>query len=316
MKLFYIYYVIIFFLISIIYFSNNPNVRCSIGGTKFFDDILGLEIAHSKCLAYPKYKSFKTKFNEPAFEIFNDLDNEHRGRYQNVELKNEVKCPENSDVIIVLGQSNSANHLTNDENIKTKHLNFFNGRCYELTDPVLGASGKMHSFIPTLASKILTKEKLIFVTNAMSSSSITEWSNSNSDFSKYANNNILQLAKKNNLKYVIWNQGESDAYSNINYKEHFLLFKKNLLKNLDDNQIKNLNFIVTQTSICGRDQSYRDHVLNNYQKKLGKIDNIFVTEITDNLNLNYRYDKCHFNKFGIELITEEISQIINRLNAL
>ena len=31
-------------------------------------------------------------------------------------------------------------------------------------------------------------------------------------------------------------------------------------------------------------------------------------------DINYRFDNCHFNKFGTEKIAIEISKIINKLN--
>jgi hypothetical protein len=36
-----------------------------------------------------------------------------------------------------------------------------------------------------------------------------------------------------------------------------------------------------------------------------------VTNTTDNLDINYRFDDCHFNKFGTEKIAVEIAKIIN-----
>ena len=70
-------------------------------------------------------------------------------------------------------------------------------------------------------------------------------------------------------------------------------------------------WIITQTSICG---NKRDHVLNAQQKKLAQRDKVYITKVTDSLDINYRFDDCHFNKFGTEEIAIEISKIINKLN--
>ena len=70
-------------------------------------------------------------------------------------------------------------------------------------------------------------------------------------------------------------------------------------------------WIITQTSICG---NKRDHVLNAQQKKLAQRDKVYITKVTDSLDINYRFDDCHFNKFGTEKIAIEISNIINKLN--
>ena len=97
--------------------------------------------------------------------------------------------------------------------------------------------------------------------------------------------------------------------TDVDYVKEFKLFQKNLLKGLDKNKIKKLKYIITQTSICG---NIRDKVLNNQQKELANEQNITVTNITDNLDINYRFDNCHFNKFGTERIASEISKIINK----
>lgn len=290
---------IIFVLFSTLYFSNNEYVRCSSIGHKLFDDILGLDIGYPRCVAY----------NHNKINLQNNLDKYHEeNRYSKLELKKEVVCPSNSDVIVLLGQSNATNALEYEGFKKNKHLNYFNGKCYSLTDQVLGTTGELQSLVPSLSSKIISNKPIIFLTNGWGGTSILDWSHDESVLSKYANENILELAKNNNLKYIIWIQGEADNNTNIDYEYHFLKFKKILLQNLTKNQKENIKFIITQTSIC---RNERDLVLNQHQKNLGKMKYIFTTEVTDNLDNSYRFDKCHFNKYGIEAITEEISKIIN-----
>ena len=289
---------IIFLLFSTIYLSNNEDVRCSSIGEKLFDDIFGLDIGYQKCIEYKNTNTNNTNLDKYSEEY----------RYSAIEVKKEKVCPSNSDVIVILGQSNSTNALIYEDYKKNKHLNYFNGKCYSLTDPVLGATGNLQSLVPALSSKIMSNKPIIFLTNGWGGTSITEWSGDDSKLTNYANKNILEISKKNNLKYIIWIQGESDSKNNIDYEDHFLKFKKLLLKNLTEEKKEHIKFIITQTSICGNN---RDIILNQHQKNLGKMKNIFTTEVTDNLNKNYRYDGCHFNKFGIELITEEISKIIN-----
>ena len=45
-----------------------------------------------------------------------------------------------------------------------------------------------------------------------------------------------------------------------------------------------------------------------------KRNKVYVTNVTDNLDINYRFDECHFNKFGTEEIANEIAKIINKHN--
>ena len=215
------------------------------------------------------------------------------------------------DVIVLIGQSNSANSVISKTYPTSKHLNYLNNKTYFLSNPVLGANGDKYCVAPAIAQKLKSKKPVIFLTNGWGGTSIYDWSHPKSMLTKYVRNNLKNLLKKHHLKYIIWIQGESDNNTDVDYVKEFKLFQKNLLKGLDKNKIKKLKYIITQTSICG---NTRDIVLNNQQKELANEQNITVTNITDNLDINYRFDNCHFNRFGTERIASEISKIINKLS--
>lgn len=55
-----------------------------------------------------------------------------------------LQCPRNAVVLLVLGQSNAANHVYAEPagvDPSGTAFSFFRGRCYALADPVPGASG-------------------------------------------------------------------------------------------------------------------------------------------------------------------------------
>lgn len=231
-----------------------------------------------------------------------------RERIQPNKNKTRVDVSSKRDIIILFGQSNSANSVLSNEYFRSKHLNYFNKKFYRLSNPVLGANGDKDSVAPAIAAKLKSKKPYIFLTNGWGGTSIYDWSHPNSMLVKYIKRNLKDLLKIHRLKYLIWIQGESDNNTDVDYVKEFNLFKQNLLKGLNKNKIKKLKYIVTQTSICG---SKRDEVLNRQQKELTKQPDITVTNTTDNLDINYRFDDCHFNKFGTEKIAVEIAKIIN-----
>ena len=47
------------------------------------------------------------------------------------------------------------------------------------------------------------------------------------------------------------------------------------------------------------------------QLQLGNDKNTYVTEVTDNLGMEYRYDKCHLNELGVEATAKEVSSVLN-----
>ena len=245
-------------------------------------------------------KTSQTKVNKsfPDKERINDL-------------RNKILFTESitHDVIVLIGQSNSANSVLSKTYPASKHLNFYNKKIYQLSNPVLGANGDKDCIAPAIANKLKSKKPVIFLTNGWGGTSIYDWSHPKSMLTRYVRNNLKYLLKKHSLKYVIWIQGESDNNTDVDYVNEFKLFRKNLFKGIETKKYQNSKFIVTQTSICG---SNRDAILNTQQKELAEKGKTLVTNTTDNLDINYRFDNCHFNKFGTEEIASEISKLINK----
>ena len=234
-----------------------------------------------------------------------------RERIQPDKNKTRVDVSSKRDIIILFGQSNSANSVLSNEYFRSKHLNYFNKKFYRLSNPVLGANGDKDSVAPAIAAKLKSKKPYIFLTNGWGGTSIYDWSHPNSMLVKYIKRNLKDLLKIHRLKYLIWIQGESDNNTDVDYIRQFNIFRDNLFSGISNKQLQKAKWIITQTSICG---NKRDHVLNAQQKKLAQKDKVYITKVTDSLDINYRFDDCHFNKFGTEKIAIEISKIINKLN--
>ena len=234
-----------------------------------------------------------------------------RERIQPDRNKTRVDVSSKRDIIILFGQSNSANSVLSNEYFRSKHLNYFNKKFYRLSNPVLGANGDKDSVAPAIAAKLKSKKPYIFLTNGWGGTSIYDWSHPNSMLVKYIKRNLKDLLKIHRLKYLIWIQGESDNNTDVDYIKEFNIFRDNLFSGISNKQLQKAKWIITQTSICG---NKRDHVLNAQQKKLAQKDKVYITKVTDSLDINYRFDDCHFNKFGTEEIAIEISKIINKLN--
>ncbi len=232
-------------------------------------------------------------------------------RIQSGKNKTQVDVSSKRDIIILFGQSNSANSVLSNKYSRSKHFNYFNKKFYFLSNPVLGANGDKDSVAPAIAAKLKSKKPYIFLTNGWGGTSIYDWSHPNSMLVKYVKRNLKDLLKIHRLKYLIWIQGESDNNTDVDYIKEFNIFRNNLFSGISNKQLQEAKWIITQTSICG---SKRDHILNAQQKKLAQRDKVYVTKVTDSLDINYRFDDCHFNKFGTEEIAIEISKIINKLN--
>ena len=278
-----------------IFFLNIKNIRCSQYGDFVLDKVLGI---NSDC------------YERKIKGVVNPWVKNLESRYAYTNNKKAVKCPKNSIVILVSGQSNASNFLRSKKKYDNKHLNYFNGKCYELSNPVLGAEGDMSSLIPALASKLGKSKKIIFFTSGRGGMAMAHANHKNMIFINYTKNGLEELEKNNNiLKFFIWIQGESDLGNSDSYIENFEEMFESITKNLEHRE--KINLIITQTSRCFDKD---DPLLRNKQKLISINRNKSIRVInTDKLGNEFRYDKCHYNQKGIEKISFYISKIIKRL---
>jgi len=232
-------------------------------------------------------------------------------RYAYLENKKIIECPQNSKIILISGQSNASNFLKSSKKYRNKHLNYFRGKCYNLSNPVLGAEGEMSSLVPAIAAKLNSPEKIIFITSGRGGMPISHANDENKVFINYNKKALDDLEKKNNiLSFFVWIHGESDVGNSDHYLYNFNNMFNNIVKDLKNKN--KIDLIITQTTRCFNKD---DPNLRKIQKKISMNRNKSIKIInTDELGNNYRYDKCHFNEMGIEILSNQISSIINESN--
>ncbi len=288
-----------FIFIFVFIILSYSELRCSNFFNKLFDDILGIEIVNFKC---------------NKNEYLNDV------RYSEIKSKINLSCPSDTDVIILIGQSNSANYVIDNKIYQDyQQLNYYDGKCYVLSNPVLGATfsysnNYRSSIAPLLSQKIIQDKPTIFLTNGYGGTSIKSWADKHSNLNKFLYENIKEItnnrnSSSNKVKYVIFFQGEADSNKDINYKKYFKKFYNSFLKNFNEKDKKNIKFIISLSTICFGE---KDLNLYNQQKELLQLFPKIIGYVdTDKIDKKFRYDGCHFNKEGIEIITNEIAEIIN-----
>lgn len=134
-------------------------------------------------------------------------------------------------VILVIGQSNAANH---GESMYLPHLSsiysYYSGQCYLASNPMPGASGAGGSFMPLLGKLLLDRaiaDSVLFIPMAIESTSVADWT-----YNPILSNKIAQAAADLNLRgiaitHLLWQQGEKDAANGMlgkEYEDHFLSF--------------------------------------------------------------------------------------------
>lgn len=105
------------------------------------------------------------------------------GAYSNLIGKTEVDCPAqsaSSAVILVLGQSNSANHSEKkySAQFQGRVTNFYQGKCYTAESPPLGASGLEGEYLTPMGDALIGTgifENVLIVNTSIGGSKVGDW---------------------------------------------------------------------------------------------------------------------------------------------
>jgi hypothetical protein len=139
-------------------------------------------------------------------------------------------------VVLVLGQSNAANHVQNraagGANVYTWHQ----GRCLDATDPLPGATGDGGSLWTRLGPRIVAAgiaEAVLFAPVAVNATSVSQWAR-HPELIGGLQTTVQGLhAAGLQASHVIWYQGEADSFKQTSaaaYRRDFLLVLQRLRK--------------------------------------------------------------------------------------
>jgi len=218
-------------------------------------------------------------------------DSRDRVEYPITDLKKPL-------IILIFGQSNVANTVSQKSQTNLPILNFYQGKLYRAKDPLLGATGQRGSLWISTAKKLLDisdYKEIILINTARSNSSVKDWLPQGKFYdtlkSSYHALNNLNLPPQ----VIVFGQGERDAIDGVSYKD----YNRNLhilYKNIQHFH-ENKPFLLSLTSRCF------EYLPNNNIRK-GQIElireypSVFQGPDTDKFNEVYRYDGCHYNTLG------------------
>ncbi len=228
------------------------------------------------------------------------------GRNTDTRGRQAVPCPTDAHLVLVTGQSNSANFLMADDYQHSNVYNAFDGQCYALQDPVLGATNHAKSLMPAIASKLDVDKPLVFLTTGWSSTSILDWANPDFELASYTNQELKRLQDQGlTLEAMVWIQGEQDAHTTTDYEAEFSKAMDLVFNGIAARDTATL--IVTQSTICGRRTPDTHLQAAQAAVHLGAQPAIVAIN-TDTLGHDFRHDTCHYNAAGVEKIATAIAK--------
>lgn len=149
----------------------------------------------------------------PTGAVFYPVDKSVQGKTQ---VSAALVPGEDTAVIIVLGQSNSANHCGGAHaatNPSVHNFNYANGGMYAAADPLLGATGESGCYATYLGDRLVTNgryERVILATMAINATLASDWGAGG-----IFNHNVRVMCRRLLAAglpptMVLYQQGESD----------------------------------------------------------------------------------------------------------
>jgi len=219
-------------------------------------------------------------------------------------------------VFLAIGQSNAANHLSTFGDVapSAEAYQFFDGRCFLIEDPVLGATGERGSLWPDFAQRLskMSGRPVVFLTSAVGGSAIELWVADESSYYARAAKQI-ELASEAGLTvdFVLWLQGEKDAELDTPQQ----VYAKRLEALIDrfDSDFETGSepwWIIFQASVC-YDFPAGDRDISGAQKAVAdRLPRAIAGPNGDRLLERLRSDGCHFNADGKEKVIAELAEIV------
>jgi hypothetical protein len=221
--------------------------------------------------------------------------------------KTQVECPvqgKDTGVLLVLGQSNAANQANKrfTTHYPNRVVNYFDGKCYVASSPLLGATGAGGEYLTALADHLISKgtyTEIVIIAAAVGGSSISRWQR-DGDLNELLIALIKDVRSKYKITDVIWHQGETDA-ANPFYTttKIYVSSFSSLVDTLTELKVKAPIFVLISTR-CGAGPEWKEmNPVSIGQRMLVDNRRIFFGVDTDELvELKDRYDTCHFSESG------------------
>jgi peptidoglycan/LPS O-acetylase OafA/YrhL len=239
--------------------------------------------------------------------------NENVGRIQRARVLSE-ECIHNKKnppkVVLVLGQSNAANH-GEPTDLDSQAVFFFRGKCFRTGNPVPGATGTGASPWPILANLLSDahpSSQIIFAILAVDSAQIAAWNSPGPLNNSFLT--ILSELKKSQLQVVavLWQQGEADAQLSTAAEDYMYQFRS--MARQVERFFPETPIIISISSVCGKTNP---DVIARTQQKLWNDPYVLPGPDLNSIGPSLRKDGCHFRNLGLERVAAYWLMSLNKV---
>lgn len=243
--------------------------------------------------------------------------------YSDTSTATETDCPPQEETLLIVagGQSNAANYNSHlsaslpDERVFT----FFEGKCYVAQDPMLGAEGTKGSLWPALGADLARRldRPVMFIVAAAGGTRYSDWTAARAPYLDRLRSQISAAQQRGFAPaLIVWHQGESDAIASPSAQEVARDLRALAYQIMQ--AVPEAEFYMFQASRCtGPKRVSQSGEVRQAQAAVADTEpRIKLGFDTDTLGDDYRWDRCHFNRFGRQEIVSNAVDDIDRLLGL
>jgi len=244
-----------------------------------------------------------------ALDTYEQLD-QNWGSIHDTNGRQETGCAIEGDrkrtaVIVVVGQSNAANHGAGRyaARYRVDNFNIYDGRCYRAADPLLGASGDGGNFATRLGDRLIYTglfDRVILAPIAMGGTTVEQWAEEGM-FNRRIPVLIRRLFDAGlSADFILWQQGEGNpGMGDVGGRQ----YRKNLLEVIRTFRSFGVTapFFVSLTTLCGGPHANAENIRAGQRGVVNPLGGIYQGPDTDTIGVEHRWDKCHFDETGLEM---------------
>lgn len=225
--------------------------------------------------------------------------------------KQQVPCRTQSGrtaVLLTIGQSNGAN--TSQQKFETKQgtrvLNWFGGRCYLASSPLLGTENRHGETWTLLGDKLIEAglyDQVILAPSSIGGTEVARWQ-AGGDLNHMLMEVLEKLQPTYKPTHVLWHQGENDLGGGTSAGD-YAAGLRSLVTSLRGAGV-DAPFFVSVASKCGRGwdaegRPERDAIAEAQRAVVDPAQGIYAGIDSNSLiPPALRYDRCHFSAAGQE----------------
>jgi hypothetical protein len=243
------------------------------------------------------------------------------GRLTDYPDKKEISCPPQTEktlVLLTIGQSNAAN--SGGQRYRSLHgdkvLNYFHGKCFVASSPLLGTNGISGESWTLLGNKLISSgiaERVILIPSAIGSTTISRWKKGG-DLNGMLQSVLSGLNNQYRITDIIWHQGEDDFLIGTSREAYSLMFLS-MVQTIRAHGVDAPIFVSIATK-CGMNPSWHPHnPVSDAQRSLHDEKQRICQGVDTDLLLNAedRFEGCHFAGSGQEKFAAAWLDILRRV---